>query len=327
MSEQPEGQHEHEEVREQEAANNQANENEHEENHENHENPQQENDNENEEVKIQKQREHAFLERVKILENAYKLYVEEHSFKPGDLVTWKSSLLKNHSFLGDDRCGIVTQVLDDPVYDNAQTDAGSQCFREPLDIVIGAIDTDDGEFFEIYLDSRRLMPYDPKKCGAEGKEKEELIRLCSELLERYTLFTAPRERELRTGDAVRWKKGLSNKKRPKADEPAVVVETLYEQRKSFDPTLNSNTQYFREPLDIKIAFVDKDGEFMIYHYDSRRFELVDDEDLQKYSQQLCKRRPKPSSFEKPGSSSSLFTSSDSNNDDDDDDDDDSSDSD
>lgn len=265
--------------------------------------------------------------KIKVLEDAYKLYTEEHTFKPGYFVEWKSSLLKNHSILGDDRCGIVTRVLDDPVYDKAQKDAGSQSFREPLDLVVGGIDPDDGEFFETYLDSRRVKPYSKKKGDGKDddddddeKEDEALILLRAKLTDLYTRLTAPRERELCVGDAVRWKKGLANKKRPRADEPAVVVETLFDRRKTFDPTLNANTQYFREPLDIKIAFVDKDGEFMIYCYDSRRFELVDDKDLQNFAKHLRRVHLKPTKLTSSSSSSSSLLLSDDDDYDDDDDD-------
>lgn len=316
--------HEHDEqqqqVNEEEREEHQVAENEPLEDNDNNE----ENNVEAEEERARRQREKTLSKRIKVLEEAYKLYTEEHTFKPGDFVVWKSDLLKNHSFLGNDRCGVVTRVLDEPVYDNVQKDAGSQNFREPLDIVVGMIDPEDAEFSEVYLDSRRMKPYDPSEEPEEAapaagddeeararaaKKREEMALLCSKLAELYALLTAPRERELEVGDPVRWKKGLANKKRPKADEPAVVVETLYERRKSFDPTLNANTQYFREPLDIKIAFVDKDGEFMIYHYDSRRFELVDDKDLQKYAQYLRKRRPKASTLAKVAANASTSSNS------------------
>lgn len=281
-------------------------------------------------------------QKVKELVSAYNLYNETHVFRAGDLVTWKSKLLKNHSFLGDDRCGVVTRVLAEPVYDSAQKDAGSQSFREPLDIAVGVIDPDDGEFFELYLDSHRMRPYTLNSSSSSNNRKDRngneknnnnnnnndddddddsTKDLCTRLTELYARLTAPRERELQAGDAVQWKKGLSNRKRPKDGEPAVVVETFYGRRQTYDPSLDTNTQYFREPLDIKIAFVDKDGEFMTYFFDSRRFELVDDRGLQQFAKHLRKRHPKSYAVAAAVSSASSSTVSVSNDYDYDDDDD------
>jgi len=69
---------------------------------------------------------------------------------------------------------------------------------------------------------------------------------------------------------VKWKKGLKNRKLPKENQPAVVIDVL-------SPPLiseaESGTPYFREPLDILLGFIDeRDGDFLVFHYDSRRFE-------------------------------------------------------
>ena len=37
---------------------------------------------------------------------------------------------------------------------------------------------------------------------------------------------------------------------------------------------DSGSPYFREPLDIVLGFVDGDGDFITYHFDSRRFAPV-----------------------------------------------------
>jgi hypothetical protein len=79
--------------------------------------------------------------------------------------------------------------------------------------------------------------------------------------------------ELKEGDFVRWKSGLKNKKYPKEGEPAYVLEVLEKQiiKEDKDP----GSPYFREPLDIVLAFLEEeDGDLLIFHYDSRRFEKI-----------------------------------------------------
>lgn len=71
------------------------------------------------------------------------------------------------------------------------------------------------------------------------------------------------------GDLVQWKTGLKNKRLPKADQLGVVVETL--PSPITDGDKGSSGSYFLEPLDIKIGLIDEDGDFVIFHYDSRRF--------------------------------------------------------
>ena len=72
------------------------------------------------------------------------------------------------------------------------------------------------------------------------------------------------------GDIVEWKQGFKNKK---TTGPFVVVEVLPH------PVSNNNDEsgsaYFREPLDIILGHTDSDGDFICYHYDSRRFQMAD----------------------------------------------------
>jgi len=71
------------------------------------------------------------------------------------------------------------------------------------------------------------------------------------------------------GDLVQWKPGLKNKKLPKADQLAVVVEML--PVPVSDEEKSASGSYFLEPLDMKLGLIDEDGDFVIFHYDSRRF--------------------------------------------------------
>ena len=72
------------------------------------------------------------------------------------------------------------------------------------------------------------------------------------------------------GDIVRWKDGLRNRS---TVGPFVVVEVLDSPR--IDGEKNSGCLSFYEPLDVLLGSLDADGDFDVYHYDSRRFERVE----------------------------------------------------
>ena len=69
---------------------------------------------------------------------------------------------------------------------------------------------------------------------------------------------------------MKWKRDLKNRRRPAYDEPVIVIEVL--RTPVFDERGESSSPYFREPLDVVLGLVDEDGDFICYHFDSRRFE-------------------------------------------------------
>ena len=75
---------------------------------------------------------------------------------------------------------------------------------------------------------------------------------------------------LSTGDVVSWKNGMRNRTLPNYRQPAIVIEKL--QYPIFDESLNAGSQYFHEPLDLRVGFLDDNNQFVTYFYDSRRFE-------------------------------------------------------
>ena len=77
----------------------------------------------------------------------------------------------------------------------------------------------------------------------------------------------------KVGDIVKWKKGLKNKKYPKDDQLGFVMELI--NPPIFENTKDSGSPYFREPLDLILAAIDDDAQLMLYHYDKRRFKLVE----------------------------------------------------
>lgn len=79
---------------------------------------------------------------------------------------------------------------------------------------------------------------------------------------------------IKRGDIVKWKKGLKNKKVPDEEQCAVVVDIVKESNLQGDR--DSGSPYYREPLDLALAVLDKNGDLVVYHYDQRRFEKVKD---------------------------------------------------
>ena len=89
----------------------------------------------------------------KALIQAAQALSEKQAFEPGQLVTWKP-MLRNKKQPAYGNYAVVTRVLQEPVTDG-EGGSGSPYFREPLDVVCGIFDAD-GDFTELYLDSRRL---------------------------------------------------------------------------------------------------------------------------------------------------------------------------
>jgi hypothetical protein len=80
--------------------------------------------------------------------------------------------------------------------------------------------------------------------------------------------------EFKVGDYVRWKPGLANRAFPFPETVGIVVEVL-ETPMVVDQ--DSGTPYFNEPLDIAVAsLLGPEQSFVVFWYDSRRFEPADD---------------------------------------------------
>ena len=72
---------------------------------------------------------------------------------------------------------------------------------------------------------------------------------------------------------VRWKEGLKNKALPEYNQPAIVWEILPKPLFDNPKAHGAGSPYFHEPLDIVLGVMDED-EFVLLHYDSRRFEPI-----------------------------------------------------
>eukprot|EP00727_Mastigamoeba_balamuthi_P010657 m51a1_g6213 hypothetical protein (271) ;mRNA; r:179583-180577 len=82
-----------------------------------------------------------------------------------------------------------------------------------------------------------------------------------------------RKEDLKPGDIVRWKAGLSNRRFPVTDSLAIVTNTypvpIYDRKKK-----DAGSPYFGEPLDTVLGLFDSEGDFVEYHYDGHRLERV-----------------------------------------------------
>ena len=75
------------------------------------------------------------------------------------------------------------------------------------------------------------------------------------------------------GQIVRWKQGLKNKGAPQYNQLAIVWEILPKPLFDSSRTHVAASPNFHEPLDIVLGVMDGD-EFLLLHYDSRRFEPI-----------------------------------------------------
>ena len=88
-------------------------------------------------------------------------------------------------------------------------------------------------------------------------------------------FSAQPLNGFKPGQIVQWKPGMQNRRCPKYGEPAIVMEVL--NPAVFDNDVNSHgSNMFREPLNLVLGIVDSDGDFLCWHYDGRRFEVLAD---------------------------------------------------
>eukprot|EP00727_Mastigamoeba_balamuthi_P011384 m51a1_g6869 hypothetical protein (254) ;mRNA; f:164582-165894 len=206
---------------------------------------------------------------IKNLQERQMVYCERAELRPGDIVRWKQHMW-NRRYPARDDVAVVTRVYASAVYDVERQDTSSPLYYEPLDVALGVFDNE-GDFVEFHYDSRRFTHAEADSAAPR------LVQRLTECYARLTEGQRPGDKydeaaDLHPGDYVMWKPGLKNKKRPAANQAGVVVGVLphpiYDQKKS------SGSQYFMEPLDIKIGMLDDDGEFIVFHYDSRRFQVV-----------------------------------------------------
>jgi len=90
------------------------------------------------------------------LTQAYNEFTTPHTFKPGDLIQWKSLSLCNKALPEFNQPAVVVEVLETPLRDTSKS-FGSAHAAESYDIIIGIIDSD-GDFMTYFAESRRYQP-------------------------------------------------------------------------------------------------------------------------------------------------------------------------
>lgn len=101
--------------------------------------------------------------------------------------------------------------------------------------------------------------------------------LLNTLIATAAMLTAPQD-PFKAGDVIVWKsEKLMNKKSPSVLQPIVV--TRVHDTPLVDREEGAGSPYFNEPLDIAALFMDADGDLLELHYDSRRFRLATQEEI------------------------------------------------
>lgn len=91
--------------------------------------------------------------------------------------------------------------------------------------------------------------------------------LAKEVMAAYEVFT--KQNEFKIGQLVTWKDRMQNRTKPDYGQPAIIVEIF--SKPKVDTTKSAGSPYFDEPLDLRLGFIDDDGDFMTLLFDSRRF--------------------------------------------------------
>ena len=207
------------------------------------------------------------LHQIDLLQ-VYERYKIKTEFRVGDIVRWKMGL-KSRSVPGSDDVAIVTEVFPEPVFDPKSTSAGAPTFREPLTIRIGVLLSN--MFREFFFEGARLEVVDSNELTEEQRSQAQQLSAALAALHR------PRAEPLAVGDIVRWKPGMRDCKVPKDAQQVVVMETFpayYSDKKGACST------GFREPIDVRLAFLDEDDDVRMFVFDSRRFEKVPESEIQ-----------------------------------------------
>lgn len=125
----------------------------------------------------------------------------------------------------------------------------------------------DKETFARFMRLMRTEAGDDRQLGDDPELLEHKAAKAESMYGRFM-----RRHKFRPGQLVCWKPELKNRKFPAYGECGVVVEVL--RTPVTDGGNDSGSPYFREPLDIVLGFLDGNGDFITYHFDSRRFAPV-----------------------------------------------------
>ena len=94
-----------------------------------------------------------------------------------------------------------------------------------------------------------------------------------QLVAMQQVFASTPAAGFRPGQIVQWKPGMKNRNKPAYAEPVIVMEVL--NPPVFDTSKEiAGSNLFRDPLTLVLGLHDTDGDFLLFHYDGRRFEVA-----------------------------------------------------
>jgi len=99
-----------------------------------------------------------FVLKEALLKERLSTFLQPNEFVPGQIVVWKDDM-RNRRNPEYGQPAIVVEVLEEPLmdYPDERNSAGTIFFNEPLDLGIGILDND-GDWYVLYVDSRRFRP-------------------------------------------------------------------------------------------------------------------------------------------------------------------------
>lgn len=186
-------------------------------------------------------------------------------FKNGDCVTVKEGMRKKYKYPKERSFGIITRILDKPVYSKKGKEEGILTEHEPLTVAVLFFMDDKDEskgFAEFFYNEARLTLVSRETCGD--------VSLYDRLCEKRRLFVT-NDRPFAPGDLVMWKPGFSNKLRPEMNGIAIVIDVVPEPHFNYTKKTPCFDGLFYEPLDLIVGTLSTNGELITFPYDSRRF--------------------------------------------------------
>jgi len=193
------------------------------------------------------------------------VFLEEppRPFRPGDIVVWKEGCA-NRKRPKIDEPGVILEVMPEPIYGKEKS-AGSPYFHEPLDIVIGLLDSD-GDLVRYCFDKRRF------RLATQPDELKGGVGMSGTQKMRSMALEYAKPLEFHVGDVVMLKPGFRHRRIPDYETVAVVAEILPNPFRDTDA--EEGTSSFYELMNGRIAFLDGDGDIAFLHVDLRRYRKV-----------------------------------------------------
>lgn len=110
---------------------------------------------------------------------------------------------------------------------------------------------------------------------AHEQANEAANNQAEQLLAMQRRMAMPPPHGFQPGQIVRWKPGLKNRLLPEAGERAIVMEVLDPAVFDLSTDLHGSN-LFREPLTLALGMHNANGDFLVFHVDGRRLEVVED---------------------------------------------------